>query len=347
MTRVALTGAGGAIGIHMLAHIMHNTDWEIVCTDSFKHKGYFDRLAEAVKDHPEWRERIQVITHDLNAPFTEREVKKIGKIDYIINLASISDVQASIDDPVPTIRNNTELMLNMLELARDLWGLRNGNVLPPTGAVFLQFSTDEVYGPAPKDSHGHEEWSAIVPSNPYSASKAAQEAIAIAWWRSYGVPVVITNTMNNFGETQSSSKYPAMIQNRIKNGEAISVHVSHDGQIGTRYYIHSRNVADAALFILERMPTLHGSGKIDRPDRYNIVGDRQVDNLELVKIIARLMGKEAKTELVNFHGTNPGHDLHYGLNGKKLADLGWEPPLTFEESLNNTIKWQEEHPEWI
>ena len=320
----------------MVAHIMHNTDWNVLATDSFRHKGYFDRLSMLLKDHPEWRERIEIITHDLSAPFTEREIAKMGEIDSIINLASISDVQASIDDPVPTVRNNIELMLNMLELAR---------ALKPR--VFLHFSTDEVYGPAPKDSAGHAEWAAIVPSNPYSGSKAAQEALAIAWWRSYDVPVVITNTMNNFGETQSPSKFPAMIQNKITKNEVIPVHVSSDGQIGTRYYIHSRNAADAVLFLLRNEPTMHKAGEIDRPDRYNIVGDKQVSNSELVETIAGLMGKHATYELVRFHGTNPGHDLHYGLDGTKLAGLGWTSPLSFEESLKNTIEWQKDHPEWL
>lgn len=337
--RVLLTGAGGAIGIHVLAHIMHNTDWFVVCTDSFKadHKGYFDRIVEACKEHPEWKGRMQIITHDLNSPFTQREIEKIGHIDYIINLASRSDVQNSIDDPLPFVRNNTELMLTMLEYAR---------VAKPK--VFLHFSTDEVYGSAPKDSKGHPEWSPILPSNPYSASKACQEALAIAWWRSFGVPVIISNTMNNIGETQAPSKYPAMIQKKIEAGETIQVHSTADGQIGTRYYLHSRNAADAVLFILKNVPVVHHQhGEIDMPVRLNIVGDRQVDNLELVKIISKLMGKEAKTEMANFHSANPGHDLHYGLDGSKLAKLGWKAPVSFEESLKRTIDWQREHKEWM
>jgi dTDP-glucose 4,6-dehydratase len=336
-SRVLLTGAGGAIGVHVVCHIMLNTDWEIIATDSFRHKGYFDRISEVCKKYPEWRERIQIITHDLTAPLTEREVKRLEKIDYIINLASISDVQASIDDPTPSVRNNIELMLTMLELAR---------ALKPK--VFLHFSTDEVYGPAPKDSEGHKEWSAIVPSNPYAASKAAQEALAIAWWRSFDVPLIITNTMNNFGEMQAPSKFPAMIQTKIQNGESIDVHVSSDGQIGTRYYIHSRNAADAVLFILNNIPpVMHSSGEIDRPLRFNIVGDKQVSNLELVQIIGKLIGKEPQYKLVNFHGTNPGHDLHYGLDGAQLASRGWKSPVSFEDSLRGTIEWQIKHHEWL
>jgi dTDP-glucose 4,6-dehydratase len=335
--RVLLTGAGGAIGVHVLAHLMHNTDWELVLTDSFNHRGYFDRIVEVCKDHPEWQQRFTIIHHDLVAPFTIREIQKIGKIDYIVNLASLSDVQASIDDPIPFIKNNTDLMLTMLELARKI-----------KPKVFLHFSTDEVYGSATKDSGGHKEWSPILPSNPYSASKAIQESLAIAWWRSYGMPLIITNTMNNFGEMQGATKFPAMIQQKIEKGETIKVHATKDGEIGTRYYIHSRNSADAILFILKNVPpAIHVHGEIDMPVRLNIVGDKQVSNLELVQTIGELMGKEPKYELAYFHDTNPGHDLHYGLNGEKLHSLGWKSPVSYRDSLAKTIKWQKENPKWM
>lgn len=335
-TRVLLTGAGGNIGVHFIAHIMHNTDWDIVATDSFRHKGTFDRITEVCKDHPEWRDRISIVIHDLVAPFTDRELFDIGYITYVIHLASLSDVQDSIDNPVPFVKNNVDLELNILELARELKPL-----------AFIQFSTDEVYGQDTKDGKGHTEWDIILPSNPYAASKAAQEAIAISYWRSYNVPVIITNTMNNFGEMQSPSKYTAKIQKHVANDETVTVH-SVNGEIGTRYYLHSRNAADAILYILKNTtPTLHKAGEIDFPDRYNVVGDAQVDNLELAKLVARLMGKELKYELVDFHTSQPGHDLHYGLDGTKLKELGWNPPVDFETSMLNTIKWQQDNSKWI
>jgi dTDP-glucose 4,6-dehydratase len=335
MKRVLITGIGGAIGLHMAQHILDNTDWHIVGIDSFRHKGYFDRITWL--DVHQAVERVRILTHDLCAPLTERQIELIGDIDYVINLASLSDVQGSIDDPVTFMRNNSDLMINVLEYAR-----------ATKPAAFLHFSTDEVYGPAPRDDSGHPEWDTILPSNPYSASKAAQEAYAIAYWRSFGVPVIITNTMNNFGETQAPSKYPAMIQKNIALNRLVTVHAASDGQIGTRYYLHSRNAADAVLFILQNTePHLHDAGEIDRPDRYNIVGDKQVDNLELAQIIARLMGKELRYELVDFHSEQPGHDLHYGLNGAKLAELGWKAPVSFEDSLKQTIEWQQRNPEWL
>jgi len=138
--RVLITGIGGAIGVHLFAHIMHNTDWDVIGIDSFRHKGYYDRITEVTKDHPDWVNRLTILNHDLCAPLTNRQIEKIGRIDYIFNLASLSDVQGSIDDPVPFIKNNTDLMLNILEYAR---------IVKPK--AFLHFSTDEVYGSAPID----------------------------------------------------------------------------------------------------------------------------------------------------------------------------------------------------
>lgn len=331
-----LTGIGGSIGIHFFAHIMHNTDWHVVGIDSFRHKGWSDRITKMLEYHPDWTERLTVITHDLTAPFSELTKKKIGHIDYIISMASLSDVEASNIDPVPFVQNNISLVLNLLEYARE--------VKPE---VFLQISTDEVYGPTEGKNDGYKEWDPKVSSNPYAASKSCQEELCIAWWRAFGVPLIITNTMNNFGEMQQHSKYPVMIQKALANDEEITIHGDEEG-IGSRSYIHSRNFADAVLFILKNLPPhKHVPSAVDKPDRYHIAGDKQVDNLELVKMIAGLMGKEPKYKIVDFHKTRPGHDKHYGLDDSKLRKLGWKSPVSFEESIKNTIQWQQENPEWI
>ena len=334
--RVLLTGIAGSIGIHVFAHIMHNTDWEVVGISSFRHKGLVDRIVEVTGDHPDWLKRLNMITHDLSAPISSLTREKIGKIDYIINLASLSDVEASIQQPTEFIQNNTALMVNMLEYAREA-----------KPEVFIQFSTDEVYGPTQNKADAYKEWSPQIPSNPYAASKACQEMICIAYWRTYNVPVVITNTMNNWGQMQQSYKYPVMVQKAIMNDTEITIHGNENGDIGSRSYIHSRNAADALLFILKQPVYMHISGKADKPDRYNIAGNKQLDNLELAKLIAKLMGKELKYKIVNFHHTRSGHDPHYGLDNGKLKNLGWEAPVSFEESLKTTIEWQMEHPEWI
>lgn len=335
MKRILLTGIGGSIGIHTFVHIMHNTDWHVIGTDSFRHKGWSDRVQLTLNDHPDWKDRLTLITHDLTSPFSELTKKKIGHVDYIISMAALSDVFASIEEPEYTIKNNVALAINLLEYARE--------VKPE---VFVQISTDEVYGPSEGKNHGYKEWAPIVPSNPYAASKACQEAIAISYWRTYGVPVIITNTMNNFGEMQQHNKFPVMIQKWVESGQPITVH-GQDGDIGSRSYIHSRNHSDAILHIIRNLkPHMHVPGAVDKPDRYNIAGDRQLDNMELVHEIAGMMGKKPNVTLVDSE-TRPGHDKHYGLDDSKLKATGWKSPVSFEESLKNTVQWQTEHKEWI
>lgn len=330
--RVLLTGASGFFGSHLLRHLMVNTDWEFVCPCSWTHKGTPERLENAIEGLD--KSRVMVITHDLTAPFTEQTKKRIGKIDIILNIASNSHVHRSIESPGEFLIGNSLLAFNMLEFAREA-----------KPEMFLQFSTDEVYGDAPI-GFDYPEWSTIRPSNPYSASKAMQEAMAFSYWRTYDVPVIITNTMNLFGETQDAEKYTAKLIKNIHDGEEITVHGS-EGNIGSRYYLHARNGADAVLFIIQNVkPRFHKDG-VDRPERFNIVGDIEVDNLELAKIVARIMDKELKYTLEDYHATRPGHDRRYALDGAKLKGLGWQAPMEFEASLKKSIEWTLSNPKWL
>lgn len=333
--RVLLTGASGFFGSHLLRHLLMNTDWEIVCLASWKYKGLPERIKLAFGGNIEYENRTTVLTHDLISPVTEQTKKKIGNIDYILNIASNSHVHRSIEEPEQFVLGNVALVFNMLELAREL-----------KPSLFLQFSTDEVYGPAPKGVD-FKEWSTIVPSNPYSASKAAQEAIAISYWRTYNVPLVITNTMNLVGQTQDPEKYPAQLIRKINAGEIVTVH-GRVGDIGSRFYLHARNAADAVLFIVNNLsPKLYKEDEVTLPDRYNIVGDVELDNLELAHMTAKFLGKELKYELMDFHSARSGHDRRYSLDGSKLRSLGWTAPHNFEESLQTTIEWTLERPEWL
>lgn len=335
METVLLTGGGGFIGAHTFAHIMHNTDWQIVIVDSFRHKGKTDRIAEMLESHPDWRERLTVITHDLKAPFSEQTIERIGKIDYVINMASESHVDRSITDPRDFIENNVHLTLTMLEY------IRKNPV-----KKFIQISTDEVYGPAP-NGHNHQEGEPHRPSNPYSASKAAQESIAYSYWRTYDLPICITNTMNIIGEMQDPEKYLPMVIKSVMINSKLTIHASADGKtIGSRYYLHARNQADALLFLLKNVEFPKYSTGMDIA-RYNVVGEREVTNLELAQMVASILGKELRYELVDFHSSRPGHDLRYALDGSKLVALGWQAPLSLDESLKNTVEWTLAHPEWL
>ena len=357
MTRTLLTGAGGFVASHCLEHLLERTTWDVVCTDSFRHKGKTDRLAQVLEARPHWRPRVQVITHDLCAPFSAQLADRIGHIDYVIAMASESHVDRSIADPVPFVRNNVDVILHTLEYCRQ--------VKPKAVCVV---STDEVYGPE-HDGKPHPEWDTILPSNPYSASKAAQEAIAIAWWRSYGVPLLIVNCMNLIGERQDAEKYLPMLIRKIAQGETVTVHGT-PGDIGTRHYLHARNLADGIVFLLrERLPAIYPahvrSGNVhlgavteqiqrkgtfrvaERPDRWNVVGPDRLSNLELAVSVAELVGRPLKYELADAHASRPGHDLHYGLDDAKLSTAGWKPPVPFHESLAKTVRWSLAHPEWL
>ncbi len=331
--RVLLTGASGFFGSHLLRHALMQTDWEIICIVSWKHKGTPERIENAWKDQD--KDRVTIIRHDLEAPLTEITKKRLGKIDYILNIASNSHVNRSIEYPVPFVTGNIQLVLTMLELAREL-----------KPELFLQFSTDETYGPAPKGVN-FVEGSPMRPSNPYSASKAAMENISFSYWRTYDVPVIITNTMNLVGQTQDAEKYPAQLIRKINADEVVTVHGKPD-DIGSRFYIHARNAADAVLFIVNNLPAKHYQEDIvTELDQYNIVGETELNNLELAQMTARLMGKELKYEFVNWHSTRPGHDRRYALSGQKLKDLGWCPPENFESSLKSTIEWTLANPLWL
>ncbi|MFD8226939.1 dTDP-glucose 4,6-dehydratase [Streptomyces massasporeus] len=357
--RVLLTGAAGFVGSHVLRHLLTHTDWDITCPVSFHHKGLPARIASAVCD-TQWAARVDVVHWDMRSPADPLTLHQLGDCDVIMNIASESHVDRSIANPVPFVQNNVALMLNVLEVARAM-GPR----------LFLQMSTDEVYGPA-YGEHRHTEWEPAVPSNPYSASKAAQEAIAISYWRTYDVPLVITNTMNIIGEMQDGEKFLPTIIRNLRAGSPVRVHTAPDGTPGSRFYLHARNLADAWLHLARRYtedepdvttmsgeririamgPAQYRDGAFTRPERYNIVGEREVDNAELVRLVGDCMGLSPDVvsdliEPVSFHASRPGHDLRYALDGSRMARLGWEPPVPLEKSIERTVRWTLGHPEWL
>jgi dTDP-glucose 4,6-dehydratase len=334
MPRLLLTGAGGFIGSHVLRHILTETEWDVVATDSFRHKGKTDRIVQATSDFNGRASHLQVVTHDLTAPFSPQMQARIGDIDYIIAMASESHVDRSIDEPAAFIRNNVDVILSTLDYARQV-----------NPAHVIVISTDEVYGPVTNDQPAHLEWAPVIPSNPYAASKAAQEAIAISYWRTYGLPVTIVNCMNLIGEMQDREKYLPKVIATVRSEGTVPVH-GRPGDIGTRHYLHARNLADALLFILRNLPPIRFPNA-SRPDRYNIAGPDRISNLELAQMVAGTIGKPLRYDLIDFHSTRPGHDPHYGLDPAKLTGLGWKPPVPFGESLERTVKWTLKNPQWL
>jgi dTDP-D-glucose 4,6-dehydratase len=147
------------------------------------------------------------------------------------------------------------------------------------------------------------------------------------------------NTMNVFGERQHPEKFIPKVIKCVLQQEEVTIHANADRtQAGSRFYIHARNVAEALLFLLDH----HQAG-----DKYNIVGEKEVDNLTLAQFIAGVIGKPLRYQMVDFHSSRPGHDLRYALDGTKLKDMGFDYPKSFEQSLEKTVLWYLEHPEWL
>jgi len=333
--RVLLTGSSGFVGSHVLRHILVNTDWEVVCPTTFRHKGLQDRIRLAAEGVDDTYKRVKVITCDFTAPISSITANEFGKINYVINVASESHVDRSIEYPAPFIINNVSLICHLLDWART----------QDTIEKIIQVSTDEVYGPAYGD-YAHQEWVDLhLPSNPYAASKAAQEDIAFSYWRTYGLPIAITNTMNIIGESQDPEKFMPMVIKRVLNGETMTIHGAPDGKVGSRFYLHARNQADGLLHVLNQKIPVYGETL--KPERFNIVGEREVDNVEMAQLIANAVGKPLSYEIVDFHSARPGHDLRYALDGKKMAETGWSLPIPLEESIQKTVEWTLKHPEWL
>ena len=315
----------------MVRYVLDNTDWEVVGLDSFRHAG------DPLRNHDD--QRYTVLCHDLNAPIGKRTWDKIGRVNYIINLASCSDVDLSIKDPLHVWENNTRLIGNILDYAR-LESFRDLE-------AFIQCSTDEVFGPA-SQGYFHSEWDTICPSNPYSASKAAQEALCVSFWRTYGLPLVITNCMNMVGETQEPTKFFPKIVRAVANGDVVTVHGT-PGTVGSRMYLDAKNLADAWVYILRHVkPDFYiGENGPQRPTRFNIVGQEEVTNLELAQRIASIMGKELKFRYEDFHKTRPGHDRRYALDGTRMELLGWKHPIPLDETIRRVVAWTQENPTWL
>jgi len=326
--RLLITGSHGFVGNHLVRYALDNTDWEIIGLDSFRHAG------DPLRNHDD--PRYQVFCHDLNAPIGDRLRGKIGRVDYIINLASCSDVDLSIRDPLAVWENNTRLIGNILEYARSE---RSRDL-----KAFIHCSTDEVFGPA-DTGYFHMEWDTICPSNPYSASKAAQEALCISYWRTYGLPLIITNCMNMVGETQEPTKFIPKIIRAVTAGEPVVIHGTPES-VGSRMYLDAKNLADAWLSLLKNTTPKGYAGEA-RPLRFNIVGQEEIDNLSLAKRVADIVGEPLKYRYEDFHRTRPGHDRRYALDGSKIAELGWKHPIPFDETLRRVVRFSIDNPEWL
>ena len=327
MKNIIVTGGCGFIGSHFVEHIFRKTNWNIIIIDKLNYAS--NGLGRLRDSGLLCHKRITVFTFDLINPLSDGIFKELGlDVHYIIHMAAETHVDNSIKDPVPFVLNNISSTLNILEYARKCLNLEK----------FFYFSTDEVYGHAP-NGISYNEMDRHNPTNPYSASKSAGEQLCIAYNNTYGIPLIMVNVMNAFGERQHVEKFIPKCIKSILSNDKIYIHADKTcTSPGSRFYIHARNIADAVLFLIK-------NGKIG--ELYHITGEKEVNNLEMAQFIAKILDKDLVYELVDFHSERPGHDERYSLDGSKIFKLGWNLPVDFEKSLRSTILWTLENLNWL
>lgn len=324
MTQILITGGAGFIGHHVVQHMLRRTDWFITLLDRLDCSGNLNRLAEiGAAKNP----RVQFFFHDLRAPLNDQLCAQLGGHDYIVHLAGATHVDRSIDDPMSFILDNMVATGNMLDFARKVGCDK-----------FINFGTDEVFGPAP-NGVAYKEDDRYNAGNPYAATKAGAEQLGVAYHNTYGVPVISTHTMNVVGERQHPEKFVPMTIAKVLIGEVVTIHADKTRTVsGSRFYIGARHVADATLFLLEN--GIAG-------EKYNIVGQREVSNLEMAQLVAASLGRDLRAEMVDFHSSRPGHDLRYALDGEKMKKLGWRIDGSIETTVDEIVQWTIRNKHWL
>ena len=338
---VLITGGAGFISHHLIYYLIKNTNWNIVSLDRLDYSGNLNRLDNILSNFSiEEKSRVKVVFHDLKSEINPWIKKELGDIDIILHLAAGSHVDRSIDYPLEFVLDNVVGTANILEYARfinDSKGLDR----------FIYFSTDEVFGPAPIGID-YKENDRYNSTNPYSASKAGGEELAVAYENTYALPVYITHTMNVFGERQHPEKFIPMCIKKIRDGEKVTIHSDKTKTIpGTRHYIHAEDVAEAVYFLLTQNIEIDIDFGGAKCPKFNIVGREEINNLELAQLIADSQEKELNYQMVDFHSSRPGHDLRYSLSGKKMKKLGWQPSIKLTDRIKQVVKWSLINSNWI
>jgi dTDP-glucose 4,6-dehydratase len=341
MKKLLLTGGAGFIAHHIIRHFLKNTDWEIVSLDRLDYSGNLNRIADMMNEFDaSTKKRVRIVYHDLRAEINQMLAADLGEFDYILHLAASSHVDRSIDNPMEFVQDNVVATCNILNFARFQKNLER----------FIYFSTDEVFGPAPLGVN-YKERDRYNSTNPYSATKAGGEELAVAFENSYHMPIYITHTMNVFGERQHPEKYIPMTIKNVRDDKLVTIHSDESRKTpGSRHYVHAVDVADGCLFLLNNpnkvqdLPNDFGGAKCPK---FNIVGPVEWNNLQLAEKIAEAQNKKLKYRLVDFHSSRPGHDLRYALDGSLMKELGWTPKLSPDERIIQVVQWTLANERWL
>lgn len=330
--KIIVTGGAGFIGSAVVRHLTSDLGADVTVIDKMTYAANRANIASA-----EASGHCKLIVEDICNAARMIEIISAERPDQILHLAAESHVDRSISGPRDFVETNILGTYSLLEGARAYWQSLSGSA--KDAFRFLHVSTDEVYGSLGEEGLFHEE-TPYDPSSPYSASKAASDHLAKAWYRTYGLPVVISNCSNNYGPYHFPEKLvPLVILNALE-GKPLPVYGKGDN-IRDWLYVddHARALAVIA-----------SSGRLG--ETYNVGGRNERTNLQVVEAICDTLDRlvpahRPRRELITFVDDRPGHDHRYAIDATKLeADLGWRAQDNFDTGLEKTIRWYLDNEDW-
>lgn len=329
--KILITGGAGFIGSHVVRLFVEKyPKYYIFNLDALTYAGNLENLKD-IENKPNYR----FIKGDITDEIFINKLFKEHKFDSIIHLAAESHVDRSIKDPLAFVKTNVIGTIILLNAFKNTWKDNFNNKL------FYHISTDEVYGTLGQTGL-FTETTAYDPNSPYSASKASSDHFVRAYGETYGMPYVITNCSNNYGQNQFPEKLIPLFINNIINNKPLPVY--GDGHY-TRDWLYVKDHAVAIDLVFHK-----GKNK----KTYNIGGFNEWKNIDLVKLLCQQMDeklnrqKGTSEKLITYVKDRPGHDLRYAIDASKInKELGWKPSVTFEEGLNKTIDWYLNNEAWL
>ena len=328
---VIITGGAGFIGSHVVRLFVNKyPDYKIINLDALTYAGNLENLRD-IEDKPNYFfEKADILQ-----PNELERIFSVYAPDGIIHLAAESHVDRSILSPMDFVYTNVIGTVNLLNTAKQFWKPNYD------GKLFYHVSTDEVYG-ALDETGFFTEKTAYAPNSPYSASKASSDHFVRAYGETFELPVIITNCSNNYGPNHFPEKLIPLFINNIIHKKPLPVY--GDG-LYTRDWLYVKDHAAAIDTVFHKGKTF---------ETYNIGGFNEWKNIELVKLLARLMdeklGNKSGTseQLIIYIKDRPGHDRRYAIDATKIKkELGWQPTVTFEQGLSETIDWYLKNQEWL
>ncbi|MDT8271828.1 MAG: dTDP-glucose 4,6-dehydratase [Desulfomonilia bacterium] len=318
-TRVLLTGGCGFIGTNLLRFILeHRPSWQVINVDLLTYAGNIENTVDLEKRYPS---RYSLIRGDIADAQKMEELFSQHGFDLVLNLAAESHVDRSIESSSVFVRTNVLGVQVLLDAC-----------IKHQVQRFVQISTDEVYGSLGHDGRFTEDLP-MAPNSPYSATKAAADLMVRAYIKTYGLDAVITRCSNNYGPYQFPEKLiPLMVVNASR-GRKLPVY--GDGK-NVRDWIHVEDHCRGIIVVAE---------KGEPGECYNMGGNAEKENIEIVRMILRHMGKGE--ELIGYVKDRPGHDFRYAMDFTKISTtLGWRPEIDFEQGIHSTIDWYLSHESW-